>query len=172
MKKPKFCLVEECGKTYYCKGYCQKHYSRWQRSQRQSTELVNDGSQGCLIDECKGKHHGNGYCEKHAKRLAMHGDPLFMKIREQGTGSITKDGYLAIKIDGIDYLQHRLVMEQSMGRKLVNGENVHHRNGDRLDNRISNLELWSRQQPAGQRVEDKIEYALEILNRYAPTKLR
>lgn len=50
----------------------------------------------------------------------------------------------------------------------MDDENVHHRNGDRLDNRIENLELWSTVQPSGQRVRDKIEYALEILTRYAP----
>ena len=45
-------------------------------------------------------------------------------------------------------------------------ETVHHRNGDRLDNRPENLELWSTAQPKGQRVEDKLAWALRPLARY------
>jgi len=38
-------------------------------------------------------------------------------------------------------LQHRLVIERSIGRLLERSEVVHHRNGNRTDNRLSNLEL-------------------------------
>jgi hypothetical protein len=63
-------------------------------------------------------------------------------------------------------------MEQMLGRKLLSGENVHHRNGVRCDNRPENLELWTRWQPSGQRVEDKVKWAIELLMLYAPEKLR
>lgn len=39
------------------------------------------------------------------------------------------------------YWQHRLVMECALGRFLTAHERVHHRNHDRADNRIDNLEL-------------------------------
>ena len=44
---------------------------------------------------------------------------------------------------GPQVLEHRYVMEQHLGRKLLTTEIVHHIDGDGLNNNISNLELMS-----------------------------
>lgn len=63
--------------------------------------------------------------------------------------------------------EHIVVMEERLGRFLLPGETVHHKNGDRADNRDENLELWVRSQPSGQRVDDLVAWAKEIIALYS-----
>ena len=87
---------------------------------------------------------------------------------------IDKEGY--VRIYSLDHpynknktkymFEHRIIMENLLERSLFPHENVHHKNGIRDDNRVENLELWSKSQPAGQRVKDKVRWAKEILELY------
>jgi len=120
---------------------------------------------GCQIEQCGRQVAAWGMCKKHYHRWHRYGDATFVTVRTAKPGA---DGYIKIMVNGKGMLQHRHFMEVHLGRTLLPEENVHHINGNRADNRIDNLEVWNTRQPKGQRIPDKIKYALEILELYAP----
>lgn len=85
----------------------------------------------------------------------------------KGTTSIDGKGYKQFRHGNLrNVKEHRHIYEQYYDIKLKPHQNIHHINGDRLDNRIENLELWNTSQPAGQRIEDKILYYHSLIQEY------
>ncbi len=166
----KFCSEDGCNRGLYACGSCHKHYQAWRKSDA-FTRVVFE-QRICTLEGCQREHRAAGYCQEHYDRLKRHGDPQRVIFRD-GT-SITEHGYRLIWRKGHAnagsdgrIFEHRYVMSEYLGCPLYPDETVHHRNGDRLDNRIENLELWCTRHPGGSRVEDLLEWAREILQRYA-----
>jgi hypothetical protein len=180
-REPNQCMVDSCTNDSTERGLCHGHYLRLIRNgdvlaARPLSRRVNDS---CVVDSCANKATARGLCPAHRARKAKTGEvQADVPIKQvSGTGFVTRHGYRVVPIPrderwlvhqkGSEF-EHRYVMTKMLGRPLTRDESVHHRNGDRLDNRPENLELWSRYQPSGQRVCDKIEYAMELLHRYLP----
>jgi hypothetical protein len=139
------------------------------------TSLLTQGTKscGCLLGKSKA-------CVKaKAKRSRLKREELVNLPDELRPRVKRTDGY--VTISGMYHhpnansrgviKEHRYVMAQKLGRPLLDNENVHHINGIRSDNRPENLELWTKFQPPGQRVEDLVEYAKKLLAIYSPKSL-
>lgn len=112
------------------------------------------------------------YCDNSCK--SVHQRTLALNRFEGGQYKrhIKRGGYVWISVPSLvtgkkhGVLEHRFVMAKHLGRDLLPGETVHHVNGNRQDNRIENLELFSDRHGPGQRVIDKVAFAIEILMLY------
>lgn len=165
----KICQVPNCSDRVKARGLCSFHYGRQLRGISFDKPRKIDGKYtSCSVKGCHRSHYCRGWCHAHYKRVQLYGNPQIDKPLQQRTnkGFTYVEGYRCIRIKGKRVQEHRLLMEQHIGRPLFSDETVHHINGVKDDNRIENLELWSSMHPAGQRASDLLDWANMIQERY------
>lgn len=179
------CSVQNCDRPHYAKGYCDAHWRRARLGKELDTPIQVKGRELCELQGCVRRHYAKGMCRAHYQRdrLGLSIDittPIGEYAKPTKRNGLSRDGYRLLNRPGHpnanptngQITEHRFVMSEHLGRALRADENIHHINGVRDDNRIENLELWTTNQPSGQRVEDQICWAIEFLKQYSPQSLK
>ncbi len=205
-QKRTICKRDDCSEPVAYGGRCRKHQNEHVRNGLKmcSTDGCTNKTTGrlctrhlhaelaaapdakpCIVDECQRKGVVKGMCEPHYLRTTrgVTGDDLATPFRQySGKYKRKSDDYVMVYVDGALVLEHRNLGSKWLGRKLIKGESVHHRDGQRNHNTIGpcftanecrcdgdtrhNLEFWSKSQPAGQRVADKMKWVWEMVGQY------
>lgn len=170
------CRLEYCDRraSFKKQQLCTAHEQQWRKGNPfrplKTRPRPNEGKL-CTLEYCDRPVRYSGLCSAHNGQR-QRGEDL-RPLRERApNGSWTDNGkgYLVRVVGGKTIYQHRTVMEEYLNRPLLKKENVHHKNGNRSDNRIENLELWVKFQPSGQRAKDLLEWAELIIARYGPER--
>lgn len=125
------CTEPNCTTPVHARGLCNLHYRRSLKP-------------GKLVNLC-GCGERTEYTFKHGHHTRLFPSGEQARRGRRNTGDALRGG-------GVGYVkreqrhEHRVVMEMLLGRKLTRDEVVHHRNGDKKDNRPENLEVMTRAQ--------------------------
>ncbi len=132
------------------------HYARWKATG--NPEKTPSGSMRgirrlCVIENCdRVRQSKQGWCSLHWKRWKRSGTLDVTKVKCRLGYFLNSEGYKVVyhpkhansRADGT-VLEHRFVMSNHLNRALKTTEIVHHKNGNRQDNRIENLEILTRE---------------------------
>ncbi len=180
-RQGRVCSIDGCDRIHCALGLCRLHWDRQRRGipmhgkvrVKQYPVGARPRVDPCSVHGCERLifNAGTRLCAMHYSRLRTRGEVGQAAPEVNAADPINRrwhtnhHGYVVRRVGegaGRWQMQHRFVMEETLGRELRDFENVHHINGIRDDNRPENLELWTKPQPAGQRPEDLAAWVAEF----------
>jgi len=152
----KICKIDGCGKEVKSKNFCSIHYGRlWLHgdpliTKPRGRKSINKIKLNCL--SC-----GNPFevYPSHADKYKCCSFECGKKYRKINPNKpkptpwnkkkwrLNRNGYIVCYHQRKEIKQHRWVMENHLGRTLLQTEYVHHKNSIKTDNRLENLEIVS-----------------------------
>lgn len=170
LKEVSWC--EKCGKEFH-QHTGRRESNRWcSRECFYTTARVYKTCPTCKRDFYHLKGKIKVFCSKKCRQEGngriYHAQPTF-----KGEHHVTGRGYIYIhapdhpSVQGKPYkrvAEHRLAMEKFLGRYLHPWELVHHKDEDKSNNQIENLELWSKGHPNGDKVSDVYTSEIVVLH--------
>lgn len=179
-RDPRKCKIDGCSYPKLAQGLCSMHYARWTKHgdplaggafRKPAASQVRAR---CKVEGCDQTSVTRGMCPGHYQRYrrgldvdVLLGKRNIGKPQRMDLGYIIfsdRDHHQASKSGVV--LVHRAVMSEILGRPLTRQETVHHKDGNRANNDPSNLELFTSNHPSGQRVEELVEWAEQIIAKY------
>jgi hypothetical protein len=136
-RKLKTCSEPGCSNTHNARGLCVSHYNL-ARMERKWEDVPL-----CSVEGCTFGQNSKGFCRGHYDQFKKHGDPSKRVNAKKGSGHVSASGTLGHRVNGKFRGDHRVLMEAHLGRSLSRTEYVQHINGNKLDNRVENLEVLS-----------------------------
>lgn len=149
MQSNRICSVRDCQRDSITRGYCEKHYRELLRTGSRKRHRAYEPTEVCSVEGCESRPVSRGMCNPHYCAAKRHGNPLKTVYGPRGQGTISKKyGYRLVACNGRQKAEHRVVMEEALGRQLTSGEIIHHRDGNKTNNALSNLEITNRRDHA------------------------
>lgn len=174
-------------KSPWVKDLVEKRFGRWEVLQYLGVHPCNKGALWLCRCECGVEKtvYGNAlsqgtsqscgcYQKEYCKSLKGDKHPSWKggrRVDQYGYVLVNNAEYPGCEAKANTTTEHIVVMARHLKRPLRAGETVHHKNGVKHDNRIDNLELWKSSHPSGQRVEDLVSWAKQLLREYSPESL-
>lgn len=161
---------------FYCSAHCSGAGRRRRAEETHNFVCLNCGKAQAMRRKPGGRlYREQKFCDQACKNEYQAKQAAERFSAGEIGRHVKQNGYIWLSLPALvsntgkrrEMLEHRYVMEQHLGRPLDAGETIHHRDGDRTNNTLANLELRVGNHGPGQEVHDVVAWSIRMLKRYS-----